>query len=110
MFAVTARTQFLRQTEQEAVLDQADKLSGVVPMALDPGDQEVSAVDDHTSETQTQTSINQIDRERKPNRELQGIWMSELDDSLFGSNKTRPKLTRKQKRENIRKYQTPCVL
>ena len=68
MFAVTIRTP--RQTEQEAMLDQADKLSGVVPMALDPGDQEVSDVDDHTSETQTQATINQTDRERIPNREL----------------------------------------
>ena len=100
VFAVTTRTQFLRQTEQEAMLDQADKLSGVVPMALDPGDQEVSGVDDHTCETQTQAPISQTDRERLPNRELQGIWMSELDDSLFDINKTQPKRTRKQKREN----------
>ena len=100
MFAVTTRTQFLRQTVQEAMLDQADKLSGVVPMALDPGDQEVSGVDDHTCETQTQAPINQTDREKLPNRELQGIWMSELDDSLFDINKTQPKRTCKQKREN----------
>ena len=113
MFAVTTRTQLLRQREQEAMLDQADKLSGVVSMVLDPGDQEDSDVDDHISETQTQASINQTDRERIRNRELQGKWMSELDDSLFGVNKTRPKLTRKQKRENrqnTRKYQTPYVL
>ena len=88
VFALTTRTQFLRQTEQETMLDQADKLSGMVPMALDPGDQEVSNVDDHTCETQTQAPINQTDRERLPNKELQGIWMSELDDSLFGINKT----------------------
>ena len=93
VFAVTARTKFLLQTEQKAILDQADKLSGVVPMALDPGDQEVSDVDDHTFETQAQAPINQTDRERTPNRELQGIWMSELDDSLFGVNKTPHKLT-----------------
>ena len=114
VFAVTTRAQFLRQTEQEAMLDHADKLSGVVPMALDPGDQEVSDVDDHTSKTQTQATINQTDREGIPNRELQGIWMNELDDSLFAvNNKTQPKLTRKQKRENCqnpKKYQTTYVL
>ena len=86
------------------MLDHADKLSGVVPMALDPGDQEVSDVDDHTSKTQTQATINQTDREGIPNRELQGMWMNELDDSLFEvNNKTRPKLTLKQKRENCQK-------
>ena len=74
MFAVTTRTQFLRQTEQKAMLDQADKLSGVVPMALDLGNQEVSDVDDYTFETQAQVPINQTDRERKTNRELQGIY------------------------------------
>ena len=51
VFAVTTRTQFLRQTEQEAMLHQAEKLSGLVPMALDPGDQEVSDFNDHTCET-----------------------------------------------------------
>ena len=53
MFVATTRAQFLRQTEQEEALDQADKLSDLVPMVLDPGDQEVSDIDDHTSETQT---------------------------------------------------------
>ena len=90
MFPVTTRTRFLRQTEQETMLAQADKLSSVVSMALDPRDQEVSDVDDHTSETLTQAPINQTDKERIPNRKLQGIWMSELDDSLFGVNKARP--------------------
>ena len=66
MFAITTSTQFLRQTEQEAMLDQADKLSGVVSMAVDPKDQEVSDVDDHTSKIQTQVTINQTDRERIP--------------------------------------------
>ena len=92
VFAVTTRAQLLRQTEQKAILHQADKLSGVVPMALDPGHLVVSDIDDNqTPETQTQTPSNQT---------LQDIWMSELDDSLFAVNKTRPKLTRKQKREN----------
>ena len=101
------KNSILRQIEQVAVLDQADKLSGMVPMALDPGDQEVSDVDDHTYETQTQASIYQTGTERIPNRELQGIWMSELDGSLFGSNKTPPKLTCKQSvrtDKNTRKY------
>ena len=31
VFAVTTRAQFLRQTEQESILDQVDKLSGGVP-------------------------------------------------------------------------------
>ena len=56
------------------MLDQADKLSGVVPMAVDPKDQDVSDVDDHTSKTQIQATINETDRERIPNRELQGIY------------------------------------
>ena len=88
MSAVTTRAQLLRQTEQVAMLDQADKLSGVVPMALDPGEQEVSDVDVHTLETKMQAPTNQTDRARIPNRELQGIWMSGLDDSLFELNKT----------------------
>ena len=67
-------------------------------------DQEVSDVDDYTSETQTQATIRQTDGERLPNRELQGTWMSELDDSLFEFNKKRPKLAQKQKRENCQKY------
>ena len=73
VFAITTSAQFLRQTEQEVMLDQADKLSSVVPMAVDPKDQEVSDVDDHISKTQTQlqATINQTDR--IPNRELQGI-------------------------------------
>ena len=51
MFTVTTRAQFFKQTEQEAMRDRADKLSGVVLMvlALDPGDQEVSDADDHKS-------------------------------------------------------------
>ena len=82
VFAVTTRAQLLRQTEQKAILDQADKLSGVVPMALDPGHLVVSDIDDNQMpETQTQTPSNQT---------LQDIWMSELDDSLFAVNKTRP--------------------
>ena len=56
------------------MLDQADKLSGVVPMAVDPKDQEVSDVDDHTSKTQIQATVNETDREKIPNRELQGIY------------------------------------
>ena len=40
------------------MLDQAGKLRGVVPMVLDLGNQEVSDVDDQTSETQTQAPIN----------------------------------------------------
>ena len=104
VFAVTTRSQFLRQAEQEAMLDQADKLSGVVPIALNPRDQEISDIDDHTSETETQATINHTDRERITNREFQGIWMSELDNSLFEVNKTRPKLTWKQKHENCQKH------
>ena len=33
LFAVTTRTQFTRQTEEEAILDKIGKLTGVVPMA-----------------------------------------------------------------------------
>ena len=98
VFAVTTRAQFFRQTEQEAMLDQADKLSGVVPMALDPGHLVVSDIDnDHTLETQIQATTNQTDGEQQSNEQLQDIWMSELNDSLFEVNETRPKLTRKQK-------------
>ena len=64
VFVVTTRAQFLGQAEQEAILDQADKLSGVVPMALDPGHLVVSDKDnDQTPETQTQITINQTDEE-----------------------------------------------
>ena len=38
VLAVTTRAQFLKQTQQDAMLDQADKLNGAVPMALDAGD------------------------------------------------------------------------
>ena len=77
-----------RDRRCDSMLSQADKISDMVPMALDPGDQKILYIDDHTSETQTQAPINQTDRERIPNRELQGIRMSELDDSLFGVSKT----------------------
>ena len=64
VFVVTTRAQFLGQAEQKAILDQADKLSGVVPMALDPGHLVVSDKDnDQTPETQTQITINQTDEE-----------------------------------------------
>ena len=62
LFAATTRAQFLRQTEEEAILDQADKLTGVVPMALDPGYLVVSDIDnEQTLETHIQTPINQTD-------------------------------------------------
>ena len=81
VFAVTTRAQFLRQTEQEAMLDQADKLSGVIPMALDPSHLVVSDIDnDQTLETQTQATTNQTDVEQQSNEKLQDIWMSELDE------------------------------
>ena len=64
LFAATIRAQFTRQTEEEAILDQADKLTGVVPMALDPGYLVVIDIDnEQTMETQIQTPINQIDGE-----------------------------------------------
>ena len=87
------------------MLDQADKLSGVVPMALDPGHLVVSDIDnDQTLETQTQATTNQTDGEQQSNEKLQDIWMSELDDSLFEVNETRPKLTQKQKRKNYQRH------
>ena len=66
VLAVT-RAQLLRQNEHDAVLDQQDKFSGVVPMALDYGDPEVSDVeDDDTSEItiQAETSTMNGDRPR----------------------------------------------
>ena len=87
------------------MLDQADKLSGVVPMALDTDHLVVSDIDDdQTLETQTQPTTNQTDGEQQSNEMLQDIWMSELDDSLFEVNETRPKLTWKQKCENCQRH------
>ena len=98
VFAVTTRAQLLRQTEQKAILDQTDKLSGVVTMALDPGHLVVSDIDDNqTPETQTQTPSNQT---------LQDIWMSELDDSLFEVNKTRPGNKSVRMATDTREYQS----
>ena len=72
-------------------------------MAMDPGDPEISDVKNiHMSETDTSNySISWTDEESLTNKELQGIWISELDDSLFGANKTR---TKKPKCENHRRH------
>ena len=65
----------------------------------------VSDIDnEQTLETQIQTPINQTDGERQLNQTLQDTRMSELDDSQFEDNKTRPKLTRKQKHENGQRH------
>lgn len=42
VLAVTTRAQLLKQTQHDTIVDQADKLSGAVPMALDAGDLEIS--------------------------------------------------------------------
>ena len=109
VLAVTTRAQFLKQTQQDAILDQADKLSGAVPMALDAGDVGISKVESSdTPDTQTQTTTGQTDEQTPSNTELQGTWMSEMDDSMFEACKIRAKLTRKQKREDcLRHKETP---
>ena len=110
VFAVTTRAQFLKQTQQDAILDQADKLSGAVPMALDAGDLEISNVESSgdTPDTQTQATTDQIDEQTPSSTELQGTWMSELDDSMFEASKIQAKLTRKQKRKDCQRHkETP---
>ena len=103
--AVTTRVQILRQNEHDAALDQQDKLSGVIPMALDYGDPEVSDVEDgDTSQITTQAETSTMNGDRPSQKEMQSIWMSELDDSLFEPGKIRVRLTRKQKCENCQRY------
>ena len=106
VFAVTTRAQVLKQTQQDAILDQAVKLSGAVPMALDAEISNVEGSD--TPDTQTQETTDQTDEQTPSNTELQGTWMSELDDSMFEASKIRAKLTRKQKHEDCQRHkETP---
>ena len=57
VLAVTTRAQFLKQKQHDVILDQADKLSGAVPMPLDAGDLEISNVESSsTPDTQRQAN------------------------------------------------------
>lgn len=79
----------------------------MVQTALDVGDPKVSSVEDgDTPKILTQATTGKTDGETpsKSNRESPGIWMSELDDSIFEASKIRAKLTRKQKWENCLRY------
>ena len=72
--AVTTRAQILRQNEHDAALDQQDKLSKVVLMALDYGDPEVSDVEDgDTSQITTQAETSTMNGDRPPQKEMQSI-------------------------------------
>ena len=79
-------------------------------MALDAGDLGISKVESSdTPDTQTQTT-GQTDEQMPSNMELQGTWMSELDDYMFEASKIRTKLTRKQKcEEYLRHKETPTA-
>ena len=105
MLAVTTRAQFLKQKQHDAILDQADKLSGAVPMPLDTGDLEICNTESSSiPDTQTQATTCQTDEQPPSHMELQEIWMSELDDSMFKASKIRATLTRKQKHENSQRH------
>ena len=57
-------------------------------MPLDAGDLEISnAESSSTPDTQTQATTCQIDEQPPSNTELQEIWMSKLDDSMFEASK-----------------------
>ena len=90
VLAVTIRAQCLKQNK---LLDQADKLSGAVPMALDAGDPKVLSVEDNdTTEVQALPITDQTVKKTSLNTELQGIWMTELDNSIFETSKVRANL------------------
>ena len=74
-------------------------------MPIDAGDLEISNVESSsTLDTQTQATTCQTDEQPPSNTELQEIWMSELDDSMFEASKIRATLTREQKRENSQRH------
>ena len=78
-------------------------------MALDAGNLEISNVESSdTPDTQIQATTGQTDEQTPSNTELQGTWISELDDSMFEASKIRAKLTRKQKCEDCQRHkETP---
>jgi len=68
-------------------------------MALDVGTPENLNVEDiDTTDVQALPTTNLTDSE------LQEVWMSELDESMFEASKLWSKLTRKQKCDNCRKH------
>ena len=85
VMAVAMRAQYSKQIQHDTMLYQADKLSGAVPMALDSGD--LNAEDSDTTEVQELPTPNLT---LSSNSELQGVFMSEFDESIFEASKVRP--------------------
>jgi len=95
---VTTRAQYSKQIQHDARLHQADKLSGAIPMALDTGaPKDLNVENSDTTEVQELPTTNLT---ASSNSKLQGVWLSELDESIFEYSTVHPKLTRKQKCDN----------
>ena len=102
VMAVTTRAQYSKQKQKNTMLHQADEVSETVPMALDVGaPKDLNVEDSDTTEVQELPTTN---LKASLNPELQGAWMSEFDESIFEASKVRPKLMRRQKRDNCKRH------